>query len=212
VGSKGAEGTNGLLRDGANLLLDTRDILRKYDYIFAESINYEAFEKSKENSRADRRWLDRLGVISLQRSSVEDAAKSKKPLQEASKPNVKDERSASAVQSSKQGDGANASRTASQQSRIAVTDEPKKAKQETKEQPKEQPKEEIKTASAQSGAIPKLSPVQYAVLEAIPDDGAVTVDKLSAIGHPYGEIIAALTMLEIMGLVKKLPGALYIRA
>lgn len=187
VGSKGAEGTNGLLRDGANLLLDTRDILCKYAYIFAESINYEAFEKSKGKSRADRRWLDRLGVISLQRSSEKDAAKSK------------------------EADDATASRKSSQEACSVVTEDPKKAiipKQKTKEDKKE----ETKTASAQSGAMSKLSPVQYAVLEAIPDDSAVTVDKLSTIGHPYGEIIAALTMLEIMGLVKKLPGALYIRA
>ena len=43
----------------------------------------------------------------------------------------------------------------------------------------------------------------------MPDDRAITADALSAIGYHYGEIIAALTMLEILGLVQKLPGALY---
>ncbi len=170
VGSKGAEGTNGLLRDGANLLLDTGDILRKYDYIFAEAINYEAFEKAKKHSAADRRWLDSLGVISLQKPSESGSAQARSALVKASG---------------------------------SVTKETKK---ETENRERKD-----KIASAEK-PLPTLSPVQYAVLEAIPDDGAVSADAFSTLGHPYGETVAALTTLEIMGLVKKLPGALYIRA
>ena len=46
----------------------------------------------------------------------------------------------------------------------------------------------------------------------MPDDRAVSVDALSGLDYPYGEIVAALTMLEIMGLIHKLPGALYMKA
>lgn len=43
----------------------------------------------------------------------------------------------------------------------------------------------------------------------MPDDLAVSLDSLSGLEYSYGEIMAALTMLEILGLVQKLPGALY---
>lgn len=170
VGSRGAEGTNGLLRDGANLLLDTGDILQKYDYIFAEAINYEAFETAKKHSAANRRWLDSLGVIALQRSSENRS----EPIRKETLPK-------------------------------APASEGRKAEKAPAQQ-----KESV--APAPQKVLPALSPVQYAVLEAIPDDGAVSADAFSALGHPYGETVAALTTLEIMGLVKKLPGALYIRA
>ena len=45
----------------------------------------------------------------------------------------------------------------------------------------------------------------------MPDDRATTADALAKLDFSYGEIIAALTMLEILGLIEKLPGALYIK-
>ena len=71
-------------------------------------------------------------------------------------------------------------------------------------------------ASVDSGQTPdevltSLTPIQRAVLTAIPDDRAVSADSLSALSYPYGDIVAALTILEIMGLIQKLPGALYTR-
>ena len=45
----------------------------------------------------------------------------------------------------------------------------------------------------------------------MPLDRAVTVDYLAKSGIPFGEVISALTVLEIKGLVTSLPGALYIR-
>ena len=54
--------------------------------------------------------------------------------------------------------------------------------------------------------------VQKAILEAIPDDGTLSTDAIFALEHPHAEIMAALTMLEIMGLLQKLPGSLYKKA
>ena len=57
--------------------------------------------------------------------------------------------------------------------------------------------------------LSSLSPVQLAVMGAIPDDRPVSTDALNGLGYPIGEVIAALTMLEIRGLIRKLPGSLY---
>ena len=45
----------------------------------------------------------------------------------------------------------------------------------------------------------------------MPLDRAVTIDYLTRTGFGLGEVISALTILEVRGLVASLPGALYIR-
>ena len=49
------------------------------------------------------------------------------------------------------------------------------------------------------------------VFEAIPCKSPVSVDKIVCDGLSVQEVVTALTMLEIMGLVSSLPGGLYIR-
>ena len=66
--------------------------------------------------------------------------------------------------------------------------------------------------STPDAVLSALTPVQLTVLEGIPDDRAISADQLQALGCPYGDTIAALTMLEIMGLIQKLPGGLYTKS
>ena len=49
------------------------------------------------------------------------------------------------------------------------------------------------------------------VFEAIPCKSPVSVDRIACQGLSTSDIITALTMLEIMGLVSSLPGGLYMR-
>ena len=49
------------------------------------------------------------------------------------------------------------------------------------------------------------------VFELLPIDKSVSPDALTAHGMDIGEVITALTMLEISGLISSLPGGLYIR-
>ena len=82
------------------------------------------------------------------------------------------------------------------------------------------PAEDLSMPMAKSGAgsgdnslavLKTLSEKQRRVFEELPLDRAVTVDYLAKAGIPFGEVISALTVLEIKGLVTSLPGALYIR-
>ena len=59
--------------------------------------------------------------------------------------------------------------------------------------------------------LEKLSEKQRRIFDEMPLDRAVTVDYLTKTGFALGEVISALTVLEIKGLVSSLPGALYIR-
>jgi len=184
VGSVGAEGTNGLLCDGAHPITDSRDVLAPYLYSYAEMINLEALAKIGKDSQVDMKYLSELGVIELIVHERDDT--SKVALKDRSQPQPKP-------------------RNNRNRKSDAESDQPS---------PKGKPVHEP-TAPASvrretpDAVLSSLSPVQLAVMQAIPDDHGVTADALSNLGYPYSEIIAALTMLEILGLVQKLPGAIY---
>ena len=50
------------------------------------------------------------------------------------------------------------------------------------------------------------------VFEAIPMDHPMAIDRLQSLGYSTGELLAALSLLEIRGLIQTLPGGLYCRA
>ena len=183
VGSVGAEGTNGLLRDGANLVLETDDVLQRYRYVYADSLAYDELSRVREHSAADLRALERFGVIELthtaapaQSATVQAAPAPEKKTRQRKKREEKTEPKQAEV----------------------VSREPAVAQEAPRQTPDE--------------VLQSLSPVQVAILQAMPDDHPITVDSLGSLGYPYGDVIAAFTMLEILGLVRKLPGALYTKA
>ena len=80
----------------------------------------------------------------------------------------------------------------------------------------EEPKKEAVTAERakpdrSAELLRGLDSVSRRVFEAMPVDRAVAPDGLSLDGVGIGELITALTMLEISGLVQSLPGGMYVR-
>lgn len=184
VGSAGAEGTNGLLQDGANLALCAADILAPYEYIYANQLHTERLPKAEQSSKVDLRYLASLGVIEL--------AERAKPTQvpEATEPQREETREA---------EQAKRTRVPARRRKAAVAEVKETVEEASKPAETKNPDEMLES----------LTDAQRAVLRAMPDDRAITADALCSIGYHYGEVIAALTMLEILGLVQKLPGALY---
>lgn len=101
-----------------------------------------------------------------------------------------------------------------------MTDEPKeiKAKKEIKkDKTKQEPApikrtEEVRTSDGSNEAYKTLDPSLKRVYDRIPSDIAVSIDRLTGDGLGVGEVISALTLLEIEGLVVSLPGGLYSKA
>ena len=60
--------------------------------------------------------------------------------------------------------------------------------------------------SDESKAIPQLTPVEQAIMAQLTSGERLVDDVIAAAGLPSGQILAALTMLEVKGLVKTLPG------
>ncbi len=91
-------------------------------------------------------------------------------------------------------------------------------KQEPKKQTKKESKQEIKQEIKQ---VPKetpkptpsvaLSSVEQSVLDRMPLDRPTPPDALCSENCGIGEVLTALTMLELYGVVTSLPGGLYIR-
>ena len=188
VGSQGAEGTNGLIRDGAIPVLSTDDILENYQYVFPDTLDSDAIRTVGNAARADLKYLESLGVVELTppRDSAPTLQASPEPPQKSSadgKPKTPKRRAV------KKESDATATET-------VQTDSPKAS-----------PKK-----STPDAVLSSLTPIQLAVLQAIPDDRAITADSLGNLGYPYGDTVAALTMLEILGLIQKLPGALYTKS
>ena len=188
VGSKGADGTNGLLRDGAKMALSTEDILEPYQYTYAESLNLEAFKASKSLTDIDLTHLSSLGVIDLSTDPSGEKKMSLSPLA----PEQKEKKAAKPRATS-----------AKREKRV----EPQKDREEQKPIPQVAVRTPIPEAT-----LATLTPAQKTILEAIPDDGTLSADAIYALELPRADLMAALTMLEIMGLVQKLPGSLYKKA
>ena len=73
-----------------------------------------------------------------------------------------------------------------------------------------------RVASAMSGdasnaALASLSEKHRRVFDEMPLDKAVSTDYLVKAGFKLADVIAALTVLEIKGLISSLPGSLYVR-
>ncbi len=188
VGARGAQGTNGLLRDGATMVLETADVLRTLAAYAPDSKEWEArLEELGRRSEADLHVLADYGVLEIVESverradGVRDVYTAPAPKREQRKEERKPKPSAERKARTE---------TAGEQMTIPTTPPPTV---------RETPGELMK----------KLSPVQFAVMQTIPDDRPCSTDELGRLDFPYGEIVAALTMLEILGYVKKLPGSLY---
>ena len=72
--------------------------------------------------------------------------------------------------------------------------------------------EEVRTSDGSNEAYKTLDPSLKRVYDRIPSDIAVSIDRLTGDGLGVGEVISALTLLEIEGLVVSLPGGLYSKA
>ena len=66
-------------------------------------------------------------------------------------------------------------------------------------------------ADHSSERLASLGERERKVFEAIPMDRPVAIDRLQSLGYATGEVLAALSLLEIQGLVQSLPGGLYSR-
>lgn len=186
IGTARSVGTNGLLRDGAHLVLDTRDILEPYQFIYTETLHSERVEQVRDRSGVSMSYLTDMGVIEPDHSGIPEATVRRKHVSIDEALRVR-------------------------QMRLDLTPPAGKSEpiRETVQETRAETVPTDRGDSVKTDPFASLTPIQIALLRAIPDDCTISTDELNGLGYSFGEIAAALTMLEIMGLIRKLPGALY---
>ena len=190
LGESNSEGTNKLIRDGAIIVIETEDILDEYEYLYGDHINNLKLQYARANYSFGERQLIDMGVFTRVVSTT-GIGKSNKVIGKQT-PVETERKSIDNVKNSK-----NILR------KNTDTKSTKELKNEVRERRKDSDNSEAILAS--------LDPKQKEMFEHLPFDRAMNTDELSKLGYTVGEVMAAMTMLEIKGLVSSLPGGLYIR-
>ena len=181
IDESNSEGPNELIREGAYPALCSDDILRHYDFLYHDVIDYSKHTKAKRKvARGDAdAALKKYGVG----SRVLKFANDPKP-QEPAQTQTPDEES-------------------------FVLEQKREEEQTPIEQASTEKRESMADNSAE--LLAGLDETTRRVFESLPIDKAVSPDALAAAGIGVGDAITSLTMLELCGLVSSLPGGLYVR-
>lgn len=210
IGEENTEGTNRYLRDGANIALGAEDVVRYYDHpLLKPRVNYTALRYiQKQKDIREVEALTRYGVMARkydprkQYPLADERSKTDtSTLRPFRKPSVfckivADTTSKPQFQPKKD---------------PAAKQPPKPPKQKEKEALQPQSASPQKTGDGSTEILASLDEVARNVFEAIPNDRAISMDKLMTLGYKVSELIAATTVLEIKGLINSLPGSLFVR-
>ena len=184
VGEPTAEGPNELLRRGANAAISVEDIISHYNFYFIGR-DSQSIAKQLKELRANSIDV----VVAQSRYSIPDRCEENERINSAPLLGSKNNKP-----------------------KVSASDRYEKAIKE------ELIKREIVAEAREITSAPTSTAKDYglddktaSVFEAIPCKSPVSVDRIVCEGLSTSDIITALTMLEIMGLVSSLPGGLYMR-
>ena len=188
-------GTNELIRDGAQAVVSGYDIIKNYVYAFRNALNMQKLKEAEARSEFDGSRLASLSIKARGESPAFEGISARAEKNEI-------ERSASGAESRKTKD--TSQRTADTPKREAQSGVTADGR-------------EGQIAAQKSGGdesrtvLDSLSEKHRRVFDEMPLDKAISVDYLIKAGFGPVEVIAALTVLEVRGLISSLPGALYMR-
>ena len=197
-----SRGANNLIRDGAKLCTRAEDIIED----FADEYQLEQLDsviRSEKYIRYEMRSRSRMAQSSspVQNHRDRSAPKPGEPPKESSlsEPERKPEPEAEVKSRQKESEKAPKKRRS----------EPAKAAEPRRSGPDTGQDAPVKSVNSRECIYSKLGETEKKVFDALPDEGAVTSDKLSSTGLPASEVLAALTVLELYAAVESLPGGLY---
>jgi hypothetical protein len=150
-----------LLRDGANLALGSEDILKPYQSVYSQSLRQELLPKAREQSTVDLHYLERLGVIELTQTNRQAPREELRAVAPEEKVTARKTRT-----------------TKSEKAKDAPVLQSSKQEAENSDKPQS---ESTSKQPPSDALLSSMTPVQLAVLEAIPDDRAVSGDFISGL-------------------------------
>ncbi len=188
IGAENSGGTNLLIRDGANVVLSTRDIINTYEFPWGRTMDLTALTAAERISDYSGGIYERYGVCAgdpRRKNEVRTAERETPPL------HIKfprDRRQGSIADSDKTHATAsnNPGAVSSEDNGVSASDVPL-------------------SAAASLDGDAKI------VYDAMVPGERISIDKLMRLGVNMGALMSALTKLEIMGLVASVPGGFYQR-
>ncbi len=197
VGDTNSSGTNQLIMDGAAVILCARDILADFQFLYRDVLDNVGLALAERRSEPDDATIARLGVY----VRTENGAMRKSKYNHTSTERTSGERAPSTPSPS----------SSRKQSPPADTE----GRQQPTPPPPPAPSDPKETSPGEGDRSEKilrgLTETQRGIFAALPLDHAVPVDYLTREGFTMSEIMAAMTILEIKGLVVSLPGGLFSR-
>lgn len=184
VGDPNTSGTNALIRDGAAVVLGARDVLQNYAFLYRDSVDMARLMRAQERSDPDPAVFARYGVGT---PAAQMQAKSVQQVR------------------AEQGTPQKPSAAKPIRAEAAEKAQPAKADAATV-QPVPQPH-----SDDSAEVLAQFSQRQRDMFAQIPLDKAISAEWLTRCGYPAHEVMMALTMFEIKGLISSLPGGLYTR-
>ena len=212
VGSVTAEGTNRLISDGAAVVLSARDVLENYAFLYRDTLNMSLLRTAETRSEPDDDCLERLGICA--RIPSDDM---KAEAEASNRPNPAETPNPTA-QGRTRAPFRSPFRRPDPMSEAQATPPKTTPRRRTSEggaptpAPQNPPAPAVSRHGDASGRIlQRLTETQRRIFEALPLDHAVPIDAITREGFSVGEVMAAMTILEIHGLTVTLPGGLYAR-
>ncbi|MBQ8408153.1 MAG: DNA-processing protein DprA [Clostridia bacterium] len=195
IDAENASGTNMLIRDGAQAVLCGRDVIQNYTFMYRSTLDTMNLFHSEKKSEFDPVFVRNMEVAM-------------RVINPYSKVEFKDDGTHIGLK----GVSKRASEKQERDKTAAKASEASKASPQPQRENPPLSETPSRSGGDQSAAVlEKLSEKQRRIFDEMPLDRAVTVDYLTKTGFALGEVISALTVLEIKGLVSSLPGALYVR-
>ena len=200
IGSENSSGTNTLIRDGAQAVLCGNDIVRNYTYLYRGRINVMKMVNSEKKSEFDPEVVRNMGIaIRVMPKKSDEGVSKGGGVPEGITPSQRAPRKARGEES------ATPDRSPSTPPKF-VADKMNETAPFASERP-----EEGRGGDDSAKILETLSEKHRKIFDEMPLDKAITIDYLTKTGFTMGEVISALTILEIKGLISSLPGALYVR-
>ena len=169
VNESNSEGPNKLIREGANVVLSSDDILNYYDFLYRDVVDKKAHTAAKLRSKVSEKILKKYGVTWKGYSERYEAP-----------------------------------RDFGEEKEIKA-----KGKQEKTETNTVAPIQQEQDRPIES--VSSIDEKTLEIFKCIPMGDAFTPDSIAEQGFDVGEVITALTLLELEGIISSLPGGAYIR-
>lgn len=234
IGGMNASGTNALIRDGATAVLCGRDIVKNYACLYEGLIDVGGLDRAEAHSEFDESVLRRMGVglrvpdsergskgrvvsfgknysVGAQSKGAENSSSGKTSVSQDKAAGTAGGSAVGKKQSGAQGGAQSKAQSDGSRDDARVKNSPAVTSAGGAGKSADGAKVSSAAGDSSRANLESLNVIQKKIFDEIPLDTPILADSLTSLGYKMSEVLAALTILEIKGLVSSLPGALYIR-